>query len=73
MMYDVCIVGSGAGAGPVAYELSKAGFKVLILEGLRDYLYLLDNSHKDLIPLFIENKKQEEQDSNEENNLDEEW
>jgi len=31
-MYDVCIVGSGAGAGPVALELSKAGFKVLILE-----------------------------------------
>ena len=30
--YDVCIVGSGAGAGPVAYELSKAGFKVLVLE-----------------------------------------
>lgn len=31
-MYDICIVGSGAGAGPVAYELSKAGYKVLILE-----------------------------------------
>ncbi len=30
--YDVCIVGSGAGAGPVAYELSKAGKSVLILE-----------------------------------------
>ncbi len=30
--YDICIVGSGAGAGPVAYELSKAGFSVLILE-----------------------------------------
>lgn len=30
--YDVCLVGSGAGAGPVAYTLSKAGFKVLILE-----------------------------------------
>lgn len=32
MIYDVCIIGSGAGAGPVAYELSKAGYKVLILE-----------------------------------------
>ena len=32
MKYDVCIVGSGAGAGPIALELSKAGFKVLILE-----------------------------------------
>lgn len=30
--YDVCIIGSGAGAGPVAYEISKAGFSVLILE-----------------------------------------
>ena len=30
--YDVCIVGSGAGAGPVAYELSKAGYRVLVLE-----------------------------------------
>lgn len=30
--YDVCIVGSGAGAGPVAYELSMAGYEVLILE-----------------------------------------
>ena len=29
---EVCIVGSGAGAGPVAYTLSKAGKKVLILE-----------------------------------------
>lgn len=32
MKYDVCIVGSGAGAGPIAYELTKAGYKVLILE-----------------------------------------
>ncbi len=30
--YDVCIVGSGAGAGPIAYELSKAGHSVVILE-----------------------------------------
>lgn len=30
--YDVCIIGSGAGAGPVAYELSMAGYKVLVLE-----------------------------------------
>jgi len=32
MKYDVCIVGSGAGAGPIAYELSLAGYKVLVLE-----------------------------------------
>jgi len=30
--YDVCVVGSGAGAGPIAYELSKAGHKVVVLE-----------------------------------------
>lgn len=30
--YDVCIIGSGAGAGPTAYELALAGFQVLILE-----------------------------------------
>ena len=27
-----CIIGSGAGAGPVIYELSKAGFEVIVLE-----------------------------------------
>ena len=32
MKYDVCIVGSGAGAGPVIYELSRAGYKVVVLE-----------------------------------------
>lgn len=32
MKYDICIVGSGAGAGPIAYELSKAGKNVIILE-----------------------------------------
>jgi choline dehydrogenase-like flavoprotein len=30
--YDVCVVGSGAGSGPIAYELSKAGYKVVMLE-----------------------------------------
>lgn len=32
MRIDLCIVGSGAGASPVAYELAKAGFKVIVLE-----------------------------------------
>ncbi len=31
-MFDICIIGSGAGAAPIAYELSEAGAKVLILE-----------------------------------------
>jgi len=31
-IYDVVVVGSGAGAGPVIYELSKAGKQVLVLE-----------------------------------------
>ena len=31
-MYDVCIIGSGAGGSPIAYELSNAGFKVVVLE-----------------------------------------
>jgi len=30
--YKICIIGSGAGAGPVAYELTKAGHSVIVLE-----------------------------------------
>ncbi len=30
--YDFVIIGSGAGAGPVIYELSKAGKQILVLE-----------------------------------------
>jgi len=30
--YDICIVGSGAGAGPIAYTLAKAGYQVVVLE-----------------------------------------
>jgi len=32
MIYDVCVVGSGAGAGPIIYELSLKGLKVCVLE-----------------------------------------
>ena len=35
--YDICIVGSGAGGAPIAYELSNAGFKVLVLEKGKNY------------------------------------
>ena len=30
--YDVCIIGSGAGGGPVALQLSRAGYDVVVLE-----------------------------------------
>jgi len=29
---DICIIGSGAGAAPVAFTLSQAGYKVIVLE-----------------------------------------
>lgn len=32
MMYDVCVIGSGAGAGPIIYELSQKGLKICVLE-----------------------------------------
>ncbi|MBN2825675.1 MAG: GMC family oxidoreductase [Campylobacterales bacterium] len=32
LVFDICIIGSGAGAGPIAYELSRAGKKVAVLE-----------------------------------------
>jgi choline dehydrogenase-like flavoprotein len=30
--FDVCIIGSGAGAGPVALTLAEAGYSVIVLE-----------------------------------------
>jgi len=34
---DICIIGSGAGGGPLALVLGRAGFKVLVLEKGRFY------------------------------------
>jgi choline dehydrogenase-like flavoprotein len=31
-IYDICVIGSGAGAGPIIYELSKSGYNVVVLE-----------------------------------------
>jgi len=35
--YDVCIVGSGAGASPIAYELANSGYDVIMIEKGRYY------------------------------------
>ncbi len=45
MMYDVCIIGSGAGASPIAYELSRAGYGVVVLE--KGKYYKNENFNKD--------------------------
>lgn len=37
MKYDVCIIGSGAGGSPIAYELSNAGYNVVVLEKGKNY------------------------------------
>lgn len=47
MMYDICIIGSGAGGAPIAYELSRAGYRVIVLE--KGAYYKEDDFSKDEI------------------------
>lgn len=35
--YDICIIGSGVGGAPIAYELSKAEYSVVVLEKGKSY------------------------------------
>ena len=30
--FDICVIGSGAGGGPIAYELAKNGYTVVVIE-----------------------------------------
>ena len=69
--YDVVIVGSGAGAGPIAYELSRAGKKVLVLE--KGPWFKTDDFSKDEIvssrrSVYTPNLKDEPQVIEEKNN-----
>lgn len=62
MIYDVCIIGSGAGASPVAYELSRARFNVVVLE--KGKFYTQEDFSKDELAIsrrkmFIPNLKDE--------------
>lgn len=54
MKCDVCIIGSGAGAAPVAYELSNAGYSVIVLEK-GEYLKE-DDFNKDEIAISRRNR-----------------
>jgi choline dehydrogenase-like flavoprotein len=61
MSYDICVVGSGAGAGPIIYELSRAGYKVCVLE--KGGIYNENDFSKDELtvrrPVYTPNLKDE--------------
>lgn len=62
MIYDVCVIGSGAGAGPIIYELSKKGLKICVLE--KGDIYNEKDFSKDEIavvrrPIYTPNLKDE--------------
>ena len=48
--FDVCIIGSGAGAGPVAYLCAKNGLKVLVLEAGANHFDHLDDPNQQPVP-----------------------
>jgi choline dehydrogenase-like flavoprotein len=61
--FDVCVIGSGAGGGPIAYELSKAGYSVVVLEKGR--WFKEDDFYKDemaccIHEVFTPNLKEEQ-------------
>ncbi|RAX55248.1 oxidoreductase [Helicobacter sp. 16-1353] len=70
MIYDVCIIGSGAGASCVAYELSNLNYNVIVLE--KGKYYKEDDFSKDELAvsrrkMYIPNLKDEYHIINEKN------
>jgi choline dehydrogenase-like flavoprotein len=50
--FDVIVIGSGAGGGPLAYILAKSGLKVLVLEAGPNRFFHLDDPSRQPVPLF---------------------
>lgn len=48
--FDVCVIGSGAGGGPVAYLCAKNGLKVLVLEAGPNHFDHLDDPNQQPVP-----------------------
>ena len=48
--FDVCVIGSGAGGGPVAYLCAKNGLKVLVLEAGPNHYDHLDDPNQQPVP-----------------------
>jgi choline dehydrogenase-like flavoprotein len=48
--FDVCVIGSGAGAGPVIYLCAKYGLKVLVLEAGPNHFDHLDDPSQQPVP-----------------------